>query len=74
MQNSLSTIIREYGALMALPHYDLLNSILHTQLSRPGKVGTEEVQRVMKAYNVNEPQANAILKSLSTEGFALIQG
>lgn len=59
---------------MALPHYDLLDSILHTQLSKPGKIGTEEVHRVMKAYNVNEPQANAVLKSLSTEGFALIQG
>ncbi len=59
---------------MALPHYDLLDSILHTQLPKPGKVGAEEVHRVMKSYNVNEPQANAILKSLSTEGFALIQG
>ncbi|TBU62332.1 SEN1 N terminal-domain-containing protein [Dichomitus squalens] len=71
---SLSTIIREYGALMALPHYDLLDSILRTQLPKPNKVDSGEVQRVMKAYNVNEPQANAILKSLDTEGFALIQG
>lgn len=71
---SLSTIIREYAALMALPHYDLLDSILHSQLPRPGNVASDEVHKVMKAYNVNEPQANAILKSLSTEGFALIQG
>ena len=74
MQSSLSTIIREYGALMALPHYDLLDSILRTELPRPGKVDSDEIHKVMKAYNVNEPQANAILKSLDTEGFALIQG
>ncbi|KAI0720479.1 SEN1 N terminal-domain-containing protein [Cerioporus squamosus] len=71
---SLSTLIREYAALMALPHYDLLDSILHTRLPRPSKVEPSEIERVMKTYNVNEPQANAILKSLETEGFALIQG
>ncbi|KAI0354940.1 hypothetical protein OH77DRAFT_1542922 [Trametes cingulata] len=71
---SLSTLIREYAALMALPHYDLLESVLHTELPRPSKVDPREVERVMNAYKVNEPQANAILKSLSTEGFALIQG
>ncbi len=59
---------------MALPHYDVLDSILYTRLPRPSKVEPGEVQRVMKTYNVNEPQANAILKSLDTEGFALIQG
>ncbi|KAI0648078.1 SEN1 N terminal-domain-containing protein [Trametes meyenii] len=71
---SLSTLIREYAALMALPHYDLLDSVLHAQLSKPSKVDAGELQRVMNTYNVNEPQANAILKSLGTEGFALIQG
>ncbi|TFK91118.1 hypothetical protein K466DRAFT_515953 [Polyporus arcularius HHB13444] len=71
---SLSTLIREYAALMALPHYDVLDSILYTRLPRPSRVEPGEVQRVMKTYNVNEPQANAILKSLDTEGFALIQG
>ena len=60
--------------MMALPHYDLLNSILHTQLQKPSRVDGSELQRVMKMYSVNEPQAKAILKSLDTEGFALIQG
>ncbi|KAI0761963.1 SEN1 N terminal-domain-containing protein [Trametes elegans] len=71
---SLSTLIREYAALMALPHYDLLDSVLRTELPRPAKIDSAEVQNVMKTYSVNEPQANAILKSLATEGFALIQG
>ncbi|KAI0335924.1 hypothetical protein GY45DRAFT_1316694 [Cubamyces sp. BRFM 1775] len=71
---SLSTLIREYAALMALPYYDLLDSVLHTRLAKPARIDSSEVQRVMDAYKVNEPQANAILKSLATEGFALIQG
>ncbi|KAI0670809.1 SEN1 N terminal-domain-containing protein [Trametes maxima] len=71
---SLSTLIREYAALMALPHYDLLDSVLHARLPKPSRVDSGEYQRVMKTYSVNEPQANAILKSLGTEGFALIQG
>ncbi|EIW59483.1 uncharacterized protein TRAVEDRAFT_71533 [Trametes versicolor FP-101664 SS1] len=71
---SLSTLIREYASLMALPHYDLLDSVLHAQLSQPSRTDSGEVQKVMTTYKVNEPQANAIIKSLATEGFALIQG
>lgn len=59
---------------MALPHYDLLDSVLHAQLSQPSRTDSGEVQKVMTTYKVNEPQANAIIKSLATEGFALIQG
>ncbi|KAF9013411.1 SEN1 N terminal-domain-containing protein [Cyathus striatus] len=33
-----------------------------------------ELQQVMSTYMVNEPQAEAILNSLDTKGFALIQG
>ncbi|KAI0822260.1 SEN1 N terminal-domain-containing protein [Trametes gibbosa] len=71
---SLSTLIREYAALMALKAYDVLDSVLHSQLAQPSKVDPAEVRSVMSAYKVNEPQANAVLKSLATEGFALIQG
>ena len=59
---------------MALPHYDLLDSILYGQLPKAPTVNVDEIRRVMETYNVNEPQANAILKSLNTDGFALIQG
>ena len=59
---------------MALPHYDLLDSILYGRLPKAPTVNVDEIRRVMETYNVNEPQANAILKSLNTDGFALIQG
>jgi senataxin len=71
---SLSTLHREYAALMSLPYYDLAEPILHPQLSKNSNVDPKEVQQTMLAYSVNEPQAVAISSSLRTEGFALIQG
>ncbi|KAG1848713.1 SEN1 N terminal-domain-containing protein [Suillus subalutaceus] len=71
---SLSTLHREYGALVALPHYDLFQTILTPKLSVMQPVEQREVQYTMSAYNVNEPQARAIIGSLKIDGFALIQG
>lgn len=59
---------------MAMPYYDLCDTILRAEI-RPSRVSDfKEVQRMMVTYNVNEPQATAILSSLQAEGFALIQG
>lgn len=59
---------------MSLPYYDLLDEIL--QPTRHGKPEMESVlvDRAMKAYRVNKPQAAAILGAMSTVGFSLIQG
>jgi len=72
--HSLSTLHREYGALVALPHYDLFQTILTPKLSVMPSIEQREVQHTMSAYNVNEPQARAIIGSLKVDGFALIQG
>ncbi|OBZ71655.1 putative ATP-dependent helicase C29A10.10c [Grifola frondosa] len=71
---SLATLHREYAALMALPHYDLCNTILQPKITRPEVLDVSEIQQTMRGYNVNEPQARAILGSLGADGFALIQG
>ncbi|KZT73806.1 hypothetical protein DAEQUDRAFT_355275 [Daedalea quercina L-15889] len=71
---SLTTLYREYGALMSLPYYDLSETILRAKLNKPTIPDSKEVQRTMATYNVNEPQAKAILYSLTADGFALIQG
>ncbi|KAG2155818.1 SEN1 N terminal-domain-containing protein [Suillus bovinus] len=71
---SLSTLHREYGALVALPHYDLFQMILTPKLPVMPPLEQREVQDTMSAYNVNEPQARAIIGSLKIDGFALIQG
>lgn len=59
---------------MSLPYYDLLDEIL--QPTRHGKPEMDAalVDRAMKAYRVNRPQAAAILGAMSTLGFSLIQG
>ena len=71
---SLTTLYREYAALMSLPYYDLCDTILRAKLSKPSIPDARDVQRVMATYSVNEPQARAILYSLTADGFALIQG
>ncbi|CCM01866.1 uncharacterized protein FIBRA_03937 [Fibroporia radiculosa] len=71
---NLTTLHREYGALMALPYYDSCDTVLRANLSLPSPSDSREVQTTMKAYSVNEPQAKAILYSLKADGFALIQG
>ncbi|KAI9512406.1 AAA domain-containing protein, partial [Russula earlei] len=71
---SLSTLHREYAALMAMPHYDCADFILNPHLPKPKSVDQKEIQNAMIKYNVNEPQARAIISALRTDGFSLIQG
>ena len=71
---SLSTLHREYAALMAMPHYDCASFILKPYLPKPKSVDKKEVQLTMAKYSVNEPQARAIISALRTDGFSLIQG
>ncbi|KAI9443210.1 SEN1 N terminal-domain-containing protein [Lactarius indigo] len=71
---SLSTLHREYGALMALPLYDCVDFILKPQLPKPPRLDPKEVESAMTKYNVNEPQARAIVSALRTDGFTLVQG
>lgn len=73
-RGSLSTLHREYGALLSLRHNDLLAFILRPSLSVSPQVASKDLRETMDAYKVNEPQAAAILKSLNTAGFSLIQG
>ncbi|KAG8934463.1 DEAD-box type RNA helicase [Tulasnella sp. 417] len=71
---SLSTVNREYGALMSAPYYDLFDEIARPSPAKLPRIAPQQIQRAMQAYKVNEPQATAILGSLDVEGFALIQG
>lgn len=70
---SLSTLHREYAALVALPYYDLSDVILNPKLVKP-IIDKREVRASMEKYGVNEPQAGAIVGAMNTEGFSLIQG
>lgn len=73
-QSSLSTLHREFAALMGLPYYDMAETILRPRLCRPEEFNYDEIRRAMESHRVNEPQAKAILSSVKTKGFSLIQG
>ncbi|KAJ3513039.1 hypothetical protein NLJ89_g3171 [Agrocybe chaxingu] len=71
---SLSTLHREYAALKSLPHSSQLEVILKPSLPRVPDPDTRYVRETMSTLKVNEPQAIAILKAMTNEGFTLIQG
>jgi senataxin len=71
---SLSTLHREYAALVSVAYYDLFETILRPRLSKASRIERRDIEQTMAKYSVNEPQATAILSSLQTDGFVLIQG
>ncbi|EPY52157.1 ATP-dependent 5' to 3' DNA/RNA helicase Sen1 [Schizosaccharomyces cryophilus OY26] len=72
---NLSTFTRQYAAIRGLPYYHLLDDIVQGKpCSQPIKHSSSEVKGAMSRYQVNEPQAKAILSSLDNSGFTLIQG
>jgi senataxin len=70
----LSTIHREWAALFSLPFYDLADDVLKPELPELPKFSDAAIQRSMRTYRVNEPQAAAIMGAVQTQGFMLIQG
>jgi ATP-dependent RNA/DNA helicase, senataxin len=71
---SLSTIAREYAALKALPYYDFHHQVMRPRPADIPQLPAAQIEQAMKAYQVNEPQAIAILGSMRTDGFSLVQG
>ncbi|KAJ7784568.1 SEN1 N terminal-domain-containing protein [Mycena metata] len=71
---SLSTINREYAALLGLQYYDLFPSILRPALPPIPPPNTDAVKKIVATHRVNEPQAIAISSCLNTPGLSLIQG
>lgn len=72
----LSTALREYGALEGLPFYDapILRDILGARSAKMPRLSFDEIQDARKVFDLNEPQARAVLGAMEVEGFALIQG
>ncbi|KAI0086495.1 SEN1 N terminal-domain-containing protein [Irpex rosettiformis] len=71
---SLTTLHREYGALVALEYYDMVRTILNPVLQKITSPDQSELPRLMQMYKLNKPQATAILNALEADGFSLIQG
>ncbi|KAG8831893.1 DEAD-box type RNA helicase [Serendipita sp. 399] len=71
---SLSTIHREYAALMGMGTYECAEAVLRAQINTPIVPSDSDVRRAMEAHRLNYPQARAVLSSMKTRGFSLIQG
>ncbi|KAJ3727172.1 AAA domain-containing protein, partial [Lentinula guzmanii] len=71
---SLSTLHREYAALVAAQYYDFADRILRPYLALPVKVDAQDIKQMRDKHKVNEPQARAIVGALKSDGFVLIQG
>lgn len=72
--SGLTPIHREYATIKALPYYDLCDEIVMGRPSKGSALHPTDIDKVMKAYGVNEPQAKAIDAALNNTGFTLIQG
>ena len=71
---SLATLHRECTALMCAPYLDLRQQVLKAEVPPLRVVDPAQRAALMELYQLNEPQANAIIGSLRTRGFSLIQG
>lgn len=73
---SLSTALREYGAIEGLPYYEtpMLQNILSARSATIPRLTQYEIGEAKKSFDLNEPQAKAVLGAMDIEGFALIQG
>ncbi|SCU98607.1 LADA_0H14224g1_1 [Lachancea dasiensis] len=70
----MTTVEREYTSLTGLPFYDLAGQITTATLTPTKKSDPAEVELVKEKYKLNSSQAEAIVSSVSREGFSLIQG
>lgn len=68
-----TTVEREFTALMALPHYSLLNEILKAKpaISNDSR---EQISSLENVMGLNYSQATAVSRSTRNSGFSLIQG
>ncbi|KAK7056794.1 hypothetical protein VNI00_002511 [Paramarasmius palmivorus] len=71
---SLSTLNREFAALVSAEYYDCSNLVLDPKLSAVPKLEEAIINQTMEKHGVNKPQAIAIAASLRNTGFGLIQG
>lgn len=60
--------------MMCLQYYDLEYEIINAKPTEILDPTETQIKRTKGLYNVNEPQARAILSAVTNSGFTLIQG
>lgn len=71
---SLTPLEREYGALMALPFYDLAEEIIRATPSPLLGYSDDEVRDIRDLHNLNVAQAKAVKSAVDNDAFTLVQG
>lgn len=71
---SLTPLEREYGALLGLQFYDLVDEIIHAKPSPILQYTSQDLEPILTAYSVNNAQAKAVKSALDNDAFTLIQG
>lgn len=68
--------MREFGALRGMPYYEpgIVGDILAARSAPTPTISEADIEDAMNSFQVNEPQARAILGAFAVKGFALIQG
>jgi senataxin len=59
---------------MGMNHYDWADAVYESRIDAPVVPAESHVRKVMLAQKLNNPQARAVIASLETPGFSLIQG
>ncbi|KAM3163951.1 Helicase SEN1 [Lachancea thermotolerans] len=70
----MTTVEREYTSLVGLPFYDLVGQIVSGKPTPHHPVNSGQIEDVKAKYKLNNSQAEAIVSTVSCEGFSLIQG
>jgi senataxin len=71
---SMTTLEREYGALVGLQYYDLQDQILRAEPSPLLNYNDKQLEPFMDVYKLNRAQAKAVKSALDNDAFTLIQG
>ncbi|KAK9470014.1 SEN1 N terminal-domain-containing protein [Dipodascopsis tothii] len=71
---NMTTIEREFSSLHGLAYYDMADAITAAKPTPPPRSDVGKIKRTQSIYNVNAPQAAAIVAATENAGFTLIQG
>ncbi len=71
---SLTTLEREYGALLGLRYFDLCDEIIRAKPSPLLKYSENQLAPLVVNYSINNAQAKAVRSAMDNDAFTLIQG
>lgn len=72
--DSITTLEREFGALMGLQYYDLCDEIIQARPSPLLSYTEKTLGPLISNYNLNTAQAKAVKSAIDNDAFTLIQG